>query len=214
MEYFDFKLNSIRIAKNRDIGKAEIKIFSLITSNNYNLGLFEDVLKEETTEKRINLLKVAANDILSYKELIQIDYIPDNFLLSFGMNGYSLYRSDKIPEFFDWSLAIFDSDKEIRKIGEFINNFVNHESFDSFAANLLKLATSAATPQIVMATELTKFIGKVISAQLMVNKDDMVGLYIESFNKYQNYPNNNLKGIEIEDLTRNCRISYEIFGKI
>lgn len=211
--FFDVKLNSIKIKKNRDIGKAEIKIFSFITSSNYNLGLFNKVLESEDKNAQIELLKTATNDILSFKEIIKVDHIKDNSIIQFGMNGYSVYKSSEIPESFDWTLAIIDSDEEIRRIGKFIDNFVNHEGFDSFLGNILKLATTAAAPQIVMATELTKFVGKVVSAELMKNQDDQVGVYIESFNKYEHYVGPSYKGIEIDDLSSNCKISYSIFAK-
>lgn len=211
--FFDFKLNSIKINKNRDIGSAEIKIFSLITTNNYNLGLFNRVIEEPKHENKIELLKAAVQDILSFKEIIQVDNIRDKSLIQFGLNGYSLYRSHTIPESFDVILAILDSDEEIRRIGKFIQEFVNHEGFDSFLGNLLKLATSAAAPQIVLATELTKFVGKVVSAELMRNQDDQVGLYIESLNEYQNYSGSMYRGLDILDLSENCRISYSIFCK-
>lgn len=211
--FFDIKLNSIKINKNRDIGGAEIKIFSLITTNNYNMGLFNKVIEEPIHENKIQLLKSAAQDILSFKEIIEVDHIKDKSNIQFGINGYSLYRSHEIPESIDMIISIMDSDEEIRRIGKFINDFVTHDSFDSFLGNILKLATSAAAPQIVLATELTKFIGKVVSAELMKNQDDQVGLYIESLNEYQNYPGTAYKAIDIVDLSDNCKVSYSIFCK-
>jgi len=213
MAFFDFKINSIFIRKNRDIGKSEIKIFSLVTNSNYNTFLFDKIVNEQSEDKKIELLKVAANEVLGFKEFLTINNIKDNQLISFGFNGYSIFKSSTIPESFDVTLAIMDSDEGVRKLGEFINNFVNHKSFDSFAGNLLKMATSMAAPQAVLAAELTKFIGKVVAGVLLSNSDDQIGVYLESFNIYEHYPNLNLKAHDVEDLTRNCLISYSLFGK-
>lgn len=211
MSFFDFRLNSIAINKNRDIGAAEVKIFTFITSSNYNSFLFEKLVNETDKDKQKELIKTAAEEILSFKEVIKVENIKKKSTMSFGMNGYSLYKSDKIPESFDFMMCIMEDDEDVRKIGKFLNDFINHESFDKFSGNVLKLISTTAAPQVAIAMELTKFITKVVSAQLMLNKDDQIGVFIESFNRYQHYSGAEFKGHDITDLSNNCKVSYSIF---
>jgi hypothetical protein len=211
MSFFDFRLNSIAINNNRDIGRAEVKVFTFITSSNYNSFLFEKLVNETDTNKQKELIKTAAEEILSFKEIIKVENIKKKSRMNFGLNGYSLYKSDKIPESFDFMLCIMESDEDIRNLGKFLNDFINHESFDKFSGNILKLITTTAAPQVAIAMELTKFITKVVSAQLMLNKDDQIGVYIESFDKYRHYSGQNFEGKDIVDLSNNCKVSYSIF---
>jgi hypothetical protein len=211
MSFFDFRLNSIAINNNRDIGRAEVKIFTFVTSSNYNSFLFEKLVNEPYQNKQKELIKTAAEEILSFKEIIKVENIKKKSRMNFGLNGYSLYKSDKIPESFDFMLCVMDDDQEIRDIGKFLNDFINHESFDKFSGNILKLISTTAAPQVAIAMELTKFITKVVSAQLMLNKDDQIGVYIESFDKYRHYSGQNFEGKDIVDLSNNCKVSYSIF---
>jgi hypothetical protein len=213
MSFFDFRLNSIAINNNRDIGRAEVKVFTFVTSSNYNSFLFEKLVNETDTNKQKELIKTAAEEILSFKEIIKVENIKKHSRMNFGLNGYSLYKSDKIPESFDFMLCVMESDEDIRNLGKFLNDFINHESFDKFSGNILKLITTTAAPQVAIAMELTKFITKVVAAQLMLNKDDQIGVFIESFNVHQHYSGPEFKGIDIDDLSNNCKISYSIFKK-
>jgi hypothetical protein len=213
MAFFDFKITSLQIGKNYDIGKAEIQIFSFVTNSNFNTFLFDRIIQEKDENKQKELLKTAANEVLSFKEFLKIDHVKKNSTMNFGANGYSLFRSDKIPEYFDYTICLMEDDSKVREFGKFLDNLVNHSSFDKFSTNVLKLVMTTATPQIVIAAELTKFIAKVVAGQLLVNKDEQVGLFMESLNLHENYSTSLYVGKDIPDLANNCKISYSIFKK-
>lgn len=213
MSYFDFKLNSLYIKNNRDINKAEISIFSFITNGETNQDLFNGLLEATTTEAKKEIIKQGASELLAKKQMRNIQNIPDNFKMNFGMNGISLYRSKVIPEYFDWSFAVFDSDEKIRQFGQKVDNFVNSPTFNLFANNIVTLIGAAATPQIFAAIKVSELVARFVAQEMMQNEDDQICVYAESFNRYENYPNLNLKGVDIEDMTGNCRVSYSIFGK-
>ncbi len=213
MPYFDFKLNSVFVKNNRDINKAELQLFSFISTSDslLNGGVFSNFLSANEKDKK-DILRAATSELISTKQLLPLENIPDNFRMNFGINGMSLYRSHTVPEFLDWNFAIFESDEDIRQFGSKLDKLVDHASYNGFVDNLLLVIGATATPQIYAAAKLTQFITKVIAGELMLNKDDQVCVYCESFNKYENYPNLNLKGVDIDDLTQNCKISYSIFG--
>lgn len=211
MAYFDFKLNSARVKNNKEIGKAEFLIYSLVTSSNVNAGLLEGLI-EADEPKKLEIIKAAANEILSYKQLIEIGNIKDNQIINFGMNGYSLFRSNSIPEFFDWNFAIMESDQGIRDFGRRLADITRHDSFDRFSIKLLTAIGRAANPQVEAAAKLVGFLTKVVAGQLLLNKDDCLAVYCESFNKYENYPALKLQAFDMKDLTGNAWVSYSIFG--
>lgn len=214
MGYFDFKINSIYIENNRELwSKAEIQMFSLIVANNSVGDIFGDLLNTSDESKKLDLFKTATKEILSQKQIVTLENIKDKRRVNFGMNGYSLYRSNNTPEYFDWSFAIFESDKDIREFGSKLNNIINLASYNQFATNLLLTLGTTMTPQLVAAAKITEFVGKIVASEMMANKDDQLCVYCESFNRHENYPNLILRGHDIEDLSGNCKISYSIFGK-
>lgn len=213
MSYFDFKLNSLYIKNNRDINKAEVSLFSFITNGETNQDLFNGLLEATTTEAKKDIIKQGTTELLAKKEMRNIKNIPDNFKMNFGMNGISLYRSKVIPEYFDWNFAVFDSDEKIRQFGQKIDNFVNSQEFNLFANNIVTLIGAATTPQIIAAIKVSELVARFVAKEMMQNEDDQICVYSESFNRYENYPDLNLKGVDIEDMTGNCRVSYSIFGK-
>lgn len=214
MDFFDFKLDSIYVRNNRDFFKSsEVKIFSLLTTSNYDIAMFEKVVNAKNEGEKLALLKQAAETVIGYKEIIEVQNIKDKHRISFGNNGYSLYRSHTVPDYFDLSICIMDSDRGIRELGERLKKITNGPIFNSFASNLLTAIGIVATPQIIAAIKVTEFIAKQVAQELSANKDDQVGVYCESFNIWQDYPNLNLKGIDIPDLSNNCLISYNLFGR-
>lgn len=212
MSYFDFKLNSLYIKNNRDINKAELQIFSFVTNGASRQDLFNGLLDTQNKEERVALIKSAAEILISDKQIINIQNIPDNFRMNFGLNGISLYRAKEIPEYFDWSFAVFDSDEEVRLIGRKMKDFLHSPSFDLLSNNIIAAIGVTATPQIYAAVKVSEIIGKFVAEELSNNRDDQICVYCESFNRYENYPHLNLKGVDIDDLSGNCKVSYSIFG--
>lgn len=214
MDFFDFSLNSVFVKNNRDFGnKAEIKIFSLVTTSNYDLNIFRDIVAAESEDEKIAKIKIAADTILGYREVIEVKNIKSNHFIGFGQNGYSLYRSSNIPDYFDWNLAVIDSDREWRELGNRLLKITSGNNFFNFAKNLIVALGTVTNPQMIAAIKVTEFVTKIVAKELSVNKDDQVGLYCESFNIWQHYPDLNLKGKDIPDMSNNCLISYSLFAR-
>lgn len=213
MGYFDFKLNSLYIKNNRDLNKAELQIFSFITNGAARQELFNGLLESKTDDQRREIIKSAAESLMSSKQIINIANIPDNFRMNFGLNGMSLYRSKEIPEYFDWSFAVFDSDEGIRNFGRKMGVFLGGPVFSLLSNNIIAAISVSATPQIYAAIKVSELVGKFVAQELSQNSNDQICVYCESFNRHENYPQLNLKGVDVEDLSRNCKVSYSIFGK-
>jgi hypothetical protein len=89
---------------------------------------------------------------------------------------------------------------------------VDGKDFDAFASSTLSLLAAAATPQLVAAAAIAKFVSRAIPQVLVRNRDDQVGLYYLSLNRLEHYPNGERKRDELPDLSNNVRVDYSIFG--
>lgn len=211
-EFFSFKLNQIKIFKNREVGSAEIKILSLVTSNYSDFSNFHRLKSVSDTNEQKTIIKSTVESILSSRQLIPVENIKDGHKLFFGDEGYSLYRANKIPDFFDWSLLVIESDKDIRQLGDEIDSIVDTDDFEDLTSTILTLVTTAANPTAGAGAVITRFIIKQVSALLKKNSDDQVGLLYKSFNRFEHYPHGEYKKDDQPDLSNNIRVDYSIFG--
>ena len=132
MEFFVFRINKIRILKNREWGKAEVKLLSFVTGQDVNLPDLSGFQETTDDEERMALIRAAAQSVLSAKALIQIEQVRDGHMMTFGDTGYALYTADRIPPSFNWSFLAFELDRDIREIGSRINAIVEGPRFDRF----------------------------------------------------------------------------------
>ena len=212
MEFFVFRLNKIRILNNREWGKGEIKILSFVTGGDEGLPVLDTLQAANGDAEKKKIITAATQSVLSARALMEIDNIKDGHQMYFGDTGYALYRADKIPVSFNWSLLAFESDRDVRQLGQDIDNVISIPEFDGFASNVLLLAGAAANPAAAAGVAIAKFVFGVVANQMSKNKDDQIGILYQSFNKFEHYPHGERKKDDVPDLSNNMLVDYSIFG--
>ncbi|MBP1730275.1 MAG: hypothetical protein H6Q55_704 [Deltaproteobacteria bacterium] len=148
-EFFAFRLNKIKILKNREWGSGEVKILSFITGQDGSLPILDDLQRTTVVKKKKEIIRTAAQTVLSAKVLMQIDNVKDGHQMTFGDTGYALYTADKIPMSFNWSLVAFELDEDINTLGQRIDGLVRSPGFDGFALNLVTLLGAGGNPAAI-----------------------------------------------------------------
>jgi len=137
---FYFRINKLKIIDNRERGflfftrdRAEVKLFSFITTENTDLPELADLNSVESDEEKREIIKATVERCISSRTFIEIDNVKDNQTLTFGDTGYVLYQSEAIPDDFNWVFLVIESDKETRDIGQMLDNIVKSEDFATFS---------------------------------------------------------------------------------
>ena len=128
VEFFVFRINKLSILKNREWGRAEVKLLSFVTGQDVNLPDLSGFQRAGDEEKR-QLIRAAAQSVLSAKTLIQVENVRDGHIMTFGDTGYALYTADRIPVSFNWSFLAFELDDDIREIGRRLDAVLNDPGF-------------------------------------------------------------------------------------
>ena len=212
MEFFVYRLNKLKILNNREWGPGELKLLSFVTGEDVNLPVLDGLQRTTDTEQKKNLIKAAAQSVLSAKVLMQLDHVKDGHQMTFGDTGYALYTAQKIPVSFNWSLMIFEVDEDINNLGKRIDGVIDAPEFDGFADNVLLLASATADPAAAAGVAIAKYVFGLVADSMIENKDDQIGLAYQSFNRFEHYPHGERKRDDVPDLSNNVRIDYSIFG--
>jgi hypothetical protein len=212
MEFFAFRINKIKILKNREWGKGEVKLLSFVTGKDVNLPPLDDLQRTTDTSKKKRLIKAATQSVLSAKVFMRIDNIQDGHKMTFGDTGYALYTTDNIPVSFNWSLLAFELDEDINAIGQQIDDVVNKPEFDGFIDNVLTLTAAAANPAAAAGVAIAKFVFGVVTKAMIKKVDDQIGIVYQSFNRFEHYPHGERKKDDVPDLSNNMFVDYSIFG--
>ena len=211
--FFVFRINKLKILNNREWGSGELKLLSFVTGQDVNLPSLDELLSTTDIQKKKNLINAAAQSVLSSKVLMQLDNVKDGHQMTFGDTGFALYTSHKkIPDSFNWSLMVFEIDKDINTIGQKIDGIITTSEFDEFVGNILALAGAAANPAAAAGVAIAKYVVDKIAKFMIDNKDDQVGLSYQSFNRFEHYPHGERKRDDVPDLSNNILIDYSIFG--
>ena len=211
-EFFAFRLNKIKILKNREWGSGEVKILSFITGQDGSLPILDDLQRTTVVKKKKEIIRTAAQTVLSAKVLMQIDNVKDGHQMTFGDTGYALYTADKIPMSFNWSLVAFELDEDINTLGQRIDGLVRSPGFDGFALNLVTLLGAGGNPAAIAGLHIAKIVFGAVAELMLQNKDDQIGVAYQSFNRFEHYPHGERKKDDVPDLSNNIFIDYSIFG--
>ncbi len=212
MEFFVFRLNKIKILNNREWGPGEVKLLSFITGQDVNLPVLEDLQATTDPSEKKKLIKTAARSVLSAKVLMRLDKVKDGHQMTFGDTGYGLYTHSAIPVSFNWSLMLFEIDKDVNDLGKDIDSVIEAPEFDGFTDNLLSLVSGLSDPAATAGAAIAKYVFGLVSDTMLKNKDDQIGLAYQSFNRFEHYPHGERKRDDVPDLSNNVRIAYSIFG--
>ena len=213
-EYFTVRLNKIRIIKNREWGASEVKILSFITAGNDSLPMLNGLKDTNSEDEKRDIIKSAAMGMLGFREFIDVYNVRDDSILTFGDAdaGISVFATNKIPIDLNWSLVLIERDKDIREFGEALTNLLESDEFGTFSTDLIGLISGTASPEILIAFKLGKYIGSQIGKGLANNKDDQIGLFATSLNRFQHYIHGERKKDDKRGVNGNIFIDYTIFG--
>ena len=211
-QFFAFRINRLRIFKNREWGAGELKMISFVSTGDEAPSALDGLLQTSDPDAKRKILRDASRQMLSVKEFIQVDEIRDGHVLTFGDSGYALYTAMRIPVSLNWTFLILESDEDVVELGRRIDTVVDGKDFDTFATSAITLLAAAATPQLTAAAAIAKFVSRAIPQVLVRNRDDQVGLYYLSLNRMEHYPNGERKRDDVPDLSNNVRVDYSIFG--
>ena len=211
-QFFAFRINRLRIFKNREWGAGELKMISFVSTGDEAPSALDGLLQTSDPDAKRKILRDASRQMLSVKEFIQVDEIRDGHVLTFGDSGYALYTAMRIPVSLNWTFLILESDEDVVELGRRIDTVVDGKDFDTFATSALALLATAVTPQLRAAAAIAKFVSRAIPQVLVRNRDDQVGLYYLSLNRMEHYPNGERKRDNVPDLSNNVRVDYSIFG--
>ena len=212
MQFFAFRINKLKIVKNREWGEGELKMLSFVTTGDAPLPVLDQLLHTNDPAAKRQIILAASQQVLSAKEFVEIDHISDGHVMTFGDAGYALYTADRIPVSLNWTFLVMESDEDINELGKRIDRVIGSPDFDSFTTNLITLLATAATPQVTAAVAIFKFLSRAITKAMIENKDDQIGVYYMSFNRMEHYPHGERKRDDVPDLSNNLLVDYSIFG--
>lgn len=212
MEFFVFRINKLTILRNREWGRGEVKLLSFVTGQDVNLPDLSGFQSSGDTEAKRQLVRAAAQSVLSAKTLIQIENVRDGHIMTFGETGYALYTANRIPVSFNWSFLAFELDEDFNEIGGRLDTVLSEPGFDTFTSNVLTLAGAAANPAAEVGVAVAKFVFGMVTENMMRDRDDQIGILYQSFNKFEHYPHGERKRDDVPDLSNNMLIDYSIFG--
>ncbi len=218
---FYFRINRLFIKSNQEAPKilgiigpdrAEVKLFSFITTGNMDLPDMDEILSTASEKRKKELVKEAVSQVAASRIFTEIKNVRDNHIMTFGDTGYVLYQSESIPDDFNWTFIAIESDRDLKKVGRDIERVVDDDRFDGFCHDMIRLLATAANPAFTLSVGAAKFITDVYAKQLRNEKDDLIGILYMSLNRVEHYPHGERKKDGVGDLTNNMLVDYSIFG--
>lgn len=209
---FYFKLNKLAIIKNREfLGKAEVKIMSFVTSDDNPLPDLDEFIQTNDAAKKKEIIAEAVKEVLRSNIFPEVDKIKKNHVMQFGDTGLVLYKSNSIPQDFNWQLVAFESDKNTRDNALLAGKIVSHPEFDGFIGKLSAL-TTLTNPALEIGISVSKFVIKSVLTIASKNKDDLIGNVIMSLNRTEHYIGGTRQSLSVPDMTGNMHVDYSIFA--
>jgi len=179
----EMRLKEVFIFDNRDPGKGDIYLITVVTDNlasepfTFQVKTFEDV--------------------------------SDNEALQIGPAGLSIYMNPqgKIPRFLDYRILVMESDHEIRKASDILNDIRNNDQFKTVRDNLIAMAVTEQ-PTVTLITAAADLLIELISQILIMNKDDQIIYIVGSFNN--NIDDLGVKYGPIAHKNKYARVKYQV----
>ena len=147
-QFFAFRINRVKILKNREWGAGELKMISFVSTGDEAPSALDGLLQTSDPDTKRKILREASRQMLSVKEFIQVDEIRDGHVLTFGDSGYALYTAMRIPVSLNWTFLILESDEELVELDRRIDTIIDLKDFDISATSAITLLATAATPPL------------------------------------------------------------------
>ncbi len=191
---------------------AEVKFYSFTADGLLSLPELDAVLSASDPQTKRAEIREASKQILNSWESIEVHHVKADHIFNFGDTGRVLYRSPTIPETLDWIMLVIEVDKDIRSLGEKIDQILPDSQVDSLGSSILKLASKASTPQTAAAIAITKALIRGVTLFMKNNENDQLGLIEQTFIRQLHYPTGKRSADGVQDLTGNMWYDYTIFG--
>jgi hypothetical protein len=213
MGFFTLILDRARIHKKFEwLNTAEVKFYSFVADGLLSLPELDQVLTAADPQAKRATVREMAKRVLNQWESIEVRHVEANHVFKFGDTGRILYRSRVIPQTLDWVMLVIEVDKDVRNLGNQIDQILPDSQADSLAANLMTLASAAASPQTAAAIAVAKVLIRGVTFFLKNNENDQLGLVEQSFVRQLHYPDGKRTKAGVQDLTGNMWYDYTIFG--
>ena len=217
---FYFRINNIKISDIKErpnyllIGSdlLPLKLISFITTENSVLPDMSAFLQTTDFNLKKTFLKQAIETVVSTRIYTKIDNVIDNYNFSFRSPGYVLYKSNKIPNDFNWQFIAYEKEQDIREGCQMVENIVNDKDFDNFIRKLTTILTKTVNPSHSAAVSIARYAINVTSRIAKQNHNDLLGISYTSLNRSQDYIYGGRIRDRISDMTNNMFIDYSIFG--
>lgn len=215
---FYFRLDRIFIKNNgvnrwiEKLDKANVHIYSFITTGDNALPSLKNYTSASSDEEREKIIKEAVAEVIASRVLTPIENIKDNHELIFGDTGMVLYAAKEIPIDFNWQMVVIGSKDKMRSKAQLLKDVINDESFNSFTKNLLLLLKAATNPAVLAGIEIGKYLTGFILNTYAKKADDQLGIVYQSWNKVEHYPHGKRFKDGVLDLTKNMSYDYSMFG--
>lgn len=207
---FYFQLNKIKILRNRELFKAEVKLMSFVTADNVLLPELDEFISTNDSEKKKLLIETAVKRTVGAHIFTTIPKVKDKQEISFGQ-GKTLFQSEKIPEQLNWQFLAFEDDNRIRDNASLALKIVQDNSFSSLLNSAVEIS-KLANPAFLLGTEIAKYVAKTSLKIFAQNKDDLLGVLETSLIRQKDFPNGNFNAQNIPDETGNIFLDYSIFS--
>jgi hypothetical protein len=213
MSFFTLILDRARIHKKFEwLNTAEVKFYSFVTDGRLSLPDLDQVLTAADPQAKRVAVREMAKHVLDQWEGVEVRNVEAEHVFKFGDTGRILYRAQAIPQTLDWVMLVIEVDQDVRNLGDKIDQILPDKQADSLAANIMTLASVAASPQTAAAIAVAKVLIRSVTVFLKNNENDQLGLVEQSFVRQLHYPDGKRTKAGVQDLTGNMWYDYTIFG--
>ncbi len=215
---FYFRLDRMFIHDNgvnrlfKKLDKANVQIYSFITTGNNSLPALNGFTKAKPKEEQIEMIKEAVAQVMTSRIFTPIENIKDEHELTFGDTGIVLYQAEEIPADFNWQLVVIGSKEKVRTQAQMLKDVMEHDSFDGFLSNILLVLSVVVNPAITAGVEIGKYLTSFILSQYANKQDDQLGIVYQSWNRQEHYKHGKRFKDGVFDLTKNMVYDYSMFG--
>jgi|LGVF01.2.fsa_nt_gb hypothetical protein len=206
-------LDKVQINKKHELlNTAEVNFWSFVNDGMMSLPGLEILLSDNDPASQRDRVREMAKFVLNKWIGVQVQNVKAGHFFSFGDTGKILFKSEEIPDYFDWIFLAIEDDTDVRDLGSDIDKVLPDDQIDSLAKNIFTIAAASVTPQAAAAIVVAKELVRGITYFMKKDKNDQLGLVEQSFIRELHYPNGKRTSSGNTDLTRNMMYDYTIFG--
>ena len=206
-------LDKVQINKKHELlNTAEVNFWSFANDGMLSLPGLDVLLSDKNHASQRDRIREMAKFVLYKWESVQVQNVKAGHIFDFGDTGKVLFKSQIIPDFFDWILLVIEDDTDVRELAGNIDEILPDAQIDSLANSIITIAGASVSPQSAAVIAIAKALVLGITYFMKKNKNDQLGLVEQSFIKELHYPNGRRTSAGNIDLTRNMFYDYTIFG--